>query len=104
MTLRFAFRRALAPALVLAAIAAPVSADPAKYAVCASCHGQGIGGAPKAHDEAAWAPRIEKGVDTLVKHVKEGFQGDAGYMPPGMCAGCSDDEIKELITFMSTAK
>ncbi len=105
MTSRFTFRRALAPALVVAAFnVAPVSADPAKYAVCAGCHAAGVGGAPAAHDVAAWEPRVAKGMDTLVKHVKEGFQGEVGYMPPGMCGGCSDDEIKEIVTFMSTAK
>ena len=104
MTSRFAFRRALAPALVLAAIAAPVSAEPnmEKYnKSCAMCHASGAAGAPKTHDAAAWEPRLAKGLDALVASVKNGLNA----MPPtGLCADCSDEEYKELITFMSTSK
>lgn len=105
MTSRFAFRRALAPALVVAAVvAAPVSAEPNmdKYnKSCAMCHESGAAGAPKAHDAAAWEPRLAKGMDALVASVKNGLNA----MPPtGLCADCSDEEYKELITFMSTPK
>ncbi|MEY2908553.1 MAG: hypothetical protein RLZZ602_1076 [Pseudomonadota bacterium] len=104
MTLRFAFRRALAPALVLAAIAAPVSAEPNmdKYnKSCVMCHATGAAGAPKAHDAAAWEPRMAKGMDALVASVKNGLNA----MPPtGLCADCSDEEYKELITYMATSK
>ncbi len=45
---------------------------------CSACHGQGIAGAPKAGDKAAWAPRIAKGKATLYEHALKGFQGTAG--------------------------
>ena len=32
---------------------------------CATCHNAGIAGAPKFADAAAWAPRVEKGMDVL---------------------------------------
>lgn len=64
---------------------------------CFICHGTGVAGAPKFGDKAAWAPRIEKGEATLVKHAIEGFN----TMPPkGGCADCSDDDIKAAVSYM----
>lgn len=74
----------------------------AKYnQACVFCHAQGVAGAPKAFDAAAWAPRLEKGMDTLVGSVTNGLNA----MPKGgMCNDCSADDYKALITYMSTAK
>ena len=67
-------------------------------ASCVFCHASGAAGAPKTGDEAAWAPRLEKGMETLVKHTREGFNA----MPPrGMCGDCSDDEYRALIEYMT---
>jgi cytochrome c5 len=64
---------------------------------CAACHGTGAAGAPKFGDAAAWAPRAEKGMDTLLNHAVNGFNA----MPPkGLCADCSDDELKAAIEYM----
>jgi cytochrome c5 len=41
---------------------------------CSACHATGAAGAPKAGDNAAWAPRLKQGYDTLVKHAVEGFK------------------------------
>ena len=41
---------------------------------CSACHATGAAGAPKAGDNAAWAPRVKQGYDTLVKHAVEGFK------------------------------
>ena len=38
-------------------------------AVCSTCHGAGLAGAPKAGDKAAWAPRIAEGKATLYQHA-----------------------------------
>jgi cytochrome c5 len=68
---------------------------------CLACHGAGVAGAPKMGDKAAWAPRIAKGMDTLHKHAIEGFQGDAGFMPPkGGRADLSDKSIINAVDFM----
>ena len=68
-------------------------------ASCYACHGFGANGAPKTGVEADWAPRLEKGMDTLVKHTNEGFNA----MPPkGLCFTCSADEFKALIEYMAT--
>ena len=106
MKSRFVFASALAPAAIVLAtiVAAPVSAEPnmEKYGKsCAICHDMGVAGAPKAHDAAAWAPRLEKGTDALLASVKNGLNA----MPPtGLCADCTDDEYKELITYVSSPK
>lgn len=42
-------------------------------AVCATCHATGLMNSPKLGDAKAWAPRIEKGIETLHKHALEGF-------------------------------
>ena len=68
---------------------------------CIACHASGAAGAPKKGDAAAWKPRLAKGMDTLLKHTKEGINA----MPPkGMCMDCTDEEFKALISFMSGAK
>ena len=68
---------------------------------CIACHASGAAGAPKKGDAAAWKPRLAQGMDTLLKHTKEGINA----MPPkGMCMDCSDDEFKALINYMSVAK
>ena len=70
-----------------------------KYnASCTFCHSTGAAGAPKTGDKAAWAPRMEKGMDTLVKNVEEGYKG----MPPkGMCNDCTAEDYKALIEYMA---
>ncbi|MDF1780035.1 MAG: c-type cytochrome [Alcanivoracaceae bacterium] len=65
---------------------------------CTFCHGTGAAGAPKTGDKAAWAPRLEKGMETLVKHAREGFNA----MPPkGMCNDCTDEDFRALIEHMT---
>lgn len=65
---------------------------------CTYCHGTGAAGAPKTGDKAAWEERKKKGMDTLVKHAREGFNA----MPPmGMCNDCTDEDFRALIEYMS---
>jgi cytochrome c5 len=69
--------------------------------VCSACHGQGIAGAPKAGDKAAWAPRIAKGKNTLYEHALNGFQGGAGVMPAkGGRTDLPDDLVKKGVDYM----
>lgn len=68
---------------------------------CSVCHGQGIAGAPKAGDRAAWAPRIAKGKAVLYQHALQGFQGTAGVMPAkGGRADLPDDLVKAAVDHM----
>lgn len=67
---------------------------------CAVCHAAGVAGAPKFGDKAAWAPRLTKGMKTLVKNAINGLNA----MPPkGMCPSCSDEEISSLVEYMVNA-
>jgi cytochrome c5 len=75
-----------APAPVVAAPAAPAAeskpAAPSGKAVydkvCFACHAQSIAGSPPLGDKAAWAPRLQQGMDALVQSVIKG----KGAMPP----------------------
>jgi cytochrome c5 len=89
-------------AMVLVTGAASAATVEERYnSSCTFCHSSGAAGAPISHDEAAWKPHLDKGMDTLVKHVKEGFNA----MPPkGMCNDCSDEEYRALIEYMSKSK
>lgn len=68
---------------------------------CASCHTVAATGAPLTGDVAAWAPRLEKGMDTLVDNVVNGFGG----MPPfGLCMDCDAAQFESLTRFMATGQ
>ncbi|KAA3632855.1 MAG: cytochrome c5 family protein [Proteobacteria bacterium] len=67
---------------------------------CFACHDMGVAGAPKLGDTENWAPRIEQGADTLYKHAIEGYQGQAGYMPPRGGTTLDDDTIKAVVDYM----
>ncbi len=65
---------------------------------CKTCHTIAGSGAPLAGDIAAWKPRLQQGMPTLVDHTVQGFKA----MPAGgQCAGCSADDYRALIAFMS---
>ncbi|MFN2337928.1 MAG: cytochrome c5 family protein [Gammaproteobacteria bacterium] len=92
---------AAAPAAPEAAAAQPATASgkgkEIYQASCFACHGTGAAGAPKLGDQAAWAPRIDKGMDTLMQHTLNGFNA----MPPkGTCMACSDDDLKAAVEYM----
>jgi cytochrome c5 len=71
---------------------------------CTACHGQGIAGAPKYGDKAAWAPRVAQGATTLYEHALKGFQGKAGFMPSkGGHTEMSDKSITNGVDYMVKA-
>lgn len=83
------------------ALPAPKNGEEVYNTACHTCHAQGIAGAPRIGDKAAWAPRIAKGMDTLHKHSIEGFQGQAGVMPPkGGFVQIPDDLIRQGVDYM----
>jgi len=91
-------------AVVLSANVQAFDAEAKFNMACAACHSPQTAamlGAPAAHKADDWAPRLEKGMDTLVNHVTNGFNA----MPPrGLCMDCTAEQYKALITFMSTPK
>ena len=95
---KFKEKPAAAPAKQQAA-ATPQKADgKAVYdKVCFACHQTSVANSPKLGDQAAWAPRIKTGIDSLVQSVIKG----KGAMPPK--AGnpaLSEQEIRAAVDFM----
>lgn len=76
--------RTTAPAEVFAPIATrdpdQINAMGRRYyeRACASCHDQGIQGAPRLGNQADWEDRVGKGVFQLVRNAIDGI----GAMPP----------------------
>lgn len=65
--------------------------------VCAVCHGTGMMNSPKVGNANDWAPRLEKGMDTLYDHAINGFN----MMPArGGNPKLSDDEVKAAVDYM----
>ncbi len=68
---------------------------------CASCHAEGRGAAPRVGDTGYWQERLEKGVDTLIRHSVQGYEGDLGYMPPkGGNPHLTYDEIEAAVAYI----
>jgi cytochrome c5 len=80
-----------------AAAAEPLSGEQIYQKNCMACHTTGAAGAPKLGDAAAWAPRIAKGMDTVMANVTNGLNA----MPPkGLCMTCSEDELKSVVDYI----
>ncbi len=79
--------------------------------VCIGCHRDGVLGAPKFGDKAAWGPRIEQGAEVLMSHALEGKMstapdGKMRVMPArGGCKPevCSDEDIHSAVQYMIDA-
>lgn len=71
-------------------------------AACYLCHSPpGVGGAPVLGDVAAWQPRLEQGLETLVRHAIEGYMGEAGFMPAkGGRVDLSDEAVASAVDYM----
>jgi cytochrome c5 len=82
-------------------VAAAVDGKQVYDAGCVACHGAGIAGAPRVGDIASWADRIVQGMETMVNHAVNGFQGSKGMMPAkGGNPSLSDDEIRAAVKYM----
>src|SRR5699024_9933967 len=67
---------------------------------CATCHAEGIAGAPKFGDTHAWAPYIETGYDELLKVALNG----RGAMPAkGGNTSLDDLEVERAMVYMANA-
>ncbi len=64
---------------------------------CSACHTTGAADSPRMGNLEEWAPRIEKGLETLYDHAINGFNG----MPAkGMCMDCSNDELHATVDYI----
>ncbi len=76
---------------------APKSAEELVNGVCSACHATGVAGAPMVGDAAAWAPRAEAGLDSMVSHAINGI----GTMPARGGSTYSDEEMRRAVQFMA---
>ncbi len=90
---------AASAALLIVSHSAAADGQATYKSTCMSCHATGAAGAPKLGDKAAWAPRIKKGMDALLQSSIKGIPGTA-MMPKGMCAACSNDDLKAAVEYM----
>lgn len=68
---------------------------------CSACHSTGVAGAPRLGDPEAWKVRVGQGLETLVAHAVNGYQGVTGYMPArGGSASLSDEEVAAATAYM----
>lgn len=68
---------------------------------CQVCHLNGLGGAPAKGNRKAWAPRIEQGLEVLIGHALNGFDGAEGSMPArGGNAELSDRQVAAAVKYM----
>jgi cytochrome c5 len=68
--------------------------------LCGACHTSGAGGAPRMV-AAEWTGRIAQGMETLVRHSIEGFQGEQGIMPPrGGNPSLTDEQVEVTVVWM----
>lgn len=65
--------------------------------ICMACHMTGAAGAPVRGEADQWAPRLEKGIETLYDHSINGFNA----MPAkGGNPSLSDDEVKAATDYL----
>jgi cytochrome c5 len=65
---------------------------------CMVCHARNGSGAPLAGFAPHWKPRLDKGIDQLIRHASDGFNA----MPAmGQCNDCSADDLRALTLFMA---
>ncbi|WP_404401101.1 cytochrome c5 family protein [Idiomarina seosinensis] len=75
----------------------PRSGEDIYNTYCSACHTSGVMGSPKINNAADWEPRLEQGMETVLRHAVEGYNA----MPPkGTCSDCSEDEIQAAIDYM----
>ena len=91
----------VAPVVAAAATDEPRSGQAVYDRFCFACHATGVAEAPLLQDAEQWAPRLEKGMDELLRTSRTGL----GAMPPmGTCMDCSDDEMVAAIHYLSATE
>ncbi len=64
---------------------------------CVKCHGEGLNGAPRIGDKAAWIDRAKLGFDSVVRSAINGH----GAMPSrGGMPNLTDSEMRAAVTYM----
>ena len=65
---------------------------------CKTCHDRTTQGAPLPDDDIEWGMRARKGMNVLMKHVREGYKD---LMPEkGGCRNCSEEELLASVLYI----
>jgi cytochrome c5 len=64
---------------------------------CVKCHEDGVGGAPRIGDRAAWRARVKQGLDVVVRSA---INGHGGMPARGGLANLTDPELRAAIVYM----
>lgn len=64
---------------------------------CAACHANGVAGAPKVGDSAAWGPRVKQGYEALWQSALKG----KGAMGPQAGGEYNDLEVGRAVVYMA---
>ena len=64
---------------------------------CMVCHASGVAGAPKYGDQAAWAERMQKGLDQVYQTA---IAGKGGMPPKGGRVDLTDDAFKKAVDYL----
>jgi len=84
--------------------AVEVNGEDVYNTACAACHATGVAGAPAFGDAAAWKDRLAQGAEVLNEHAINGYQGEAGYMPPkGGNPALTDEQVSAAVEHMTKA-
>ena len=93
-----------APAAPSEPAAAAASAKPDGKKVydstCTVCHAQGVAGAPKFGDKAAWAPRIKTGIAALYASA---LNGKAAMPAKGGNTSLPEADVKAAVDYLTAA-
>ena len=76
-----------------------LSGEQVYQTACKTCHEAGLVGAPKIGDNAAWAPRIKQGMDTLFAHALKGTS--KGMPAKGGNPDLSDGDVERGVVYMA---
>lgn len=63
---------------------------------CVACHSTGVANAPKLGDKTAWAPLVEKGLDSVLEVAIKG----KGAMPPRGASSADDATLRAAVEYM----
>ena len=64
---------------------------------CVKCHAEGLNGAPRLGDKAAWIDRARLGFDGVVRSA---IQGHGGMPSRGGMSNLTDQEMRNAVTYM----
>ena len=94
----------LSTAPTTASAAAPANGKPDGKKVyettCIACHASGVAGAPKFGDKAAWAPRLQPGINGLYASA---INGKAAMPAKGGNASLPDADVKAAVDYLIAA-